>query len=128
MCRSAEAAQSSRFADLSLSEDALLAGGRHVLVAYNIRRKIGYDYLASAVHFAARISRCASDDGVAIDDCEVPSTDDFSPGTSVCACAATGGLMSNEDTLVYFIDLECEVAKIAFPVRFLTTMSQTAVH
>lgn len=45
--------QSARYADLSLTEEGLIAGGKHVLVAYIMRPKPGYGYLETAAHFAA---------------------------------------------------------------------------
>ncbi len=59
--------QSSRYADLALGEAELIAGGRHVLCAYRMKPKDGYDYLATAAHFAAESSdghqRRGLDDG-----------------------------------------------------------------
>jgi hypothetical protein len=40
--------QSNRYADISWDEEQPIKNGKHVLVAY-----IGYDYLATAAHFAA---------------------------------------------------------------------------
>jgi hypothetical protein len=37
--------QSNRYADLSLREEDLIKGGRHILVAYKMKPKAGYDYL-----------------------------------------------------------------------------------
>merc|ERR550525_286891 len=60
--------QSSRYADLSLTEEDLLRDGKHVLVAYIMKPKAGYDYLATAAHFAAESSTgtnvnvCTTDD------------------------------------------------------------------
>ena len=48
--------QSSRYADLSLDEEKLIKNGKHVLVAYIMKPKAGYDYLATAAHFAAESS------------------------------------------------------------------------
>eukprot|EP00403_Amphidinium_massartii_P021897 CAMPEP_0178401668 /NCGR_PEP_ID=MMETSP0689_2-20121128/16423_1 /TAXON_ID=160604 /ORGANISM="Amphidinium massartii, Strain CS-259" /LENGTH=144 /DNA_ID=CAMNT_0020022501 /DNA_START=3 /DNA_END=433 /DNA_ORIENTATION=+ len=48
--------QSSRYADLSLTEEQLIQQGQHVLVAYIMKPKAGYDYLATAAHFAAESS------------------------------------------------------------------------
>ncbi|CAE7233248.1 rbcL, partial [Symbiodinium sp. CCMP2456] len=48
--------QSSRYADLSLDEATLIKNGKHVLVAYIMKPKAGYDYLATAAHFAAESS------------------------------------------------------------------------
>ena len=48
--------QSSRYADLGMDEDELIKVGEHVLVAYIMKPKAGYDYLATAAHFAAESS------------------------------------------------------------------------
>ncbi|CAE7479973.1 rbcL, partial [Symbiodinium sp. CCMP2456] len=54
--------QSSRYADLSLDEATLIKrlscrlAWLHVLVAYIMKPKAGYDYLATAAHFAAESS------------------------------------------------------------------------
>ncbi|CAE7240504.1 rbcG, partial [Symbiodinium sp. CCMP2456] len=45
--------QSSRYADLTLDEATLVKNGEHVLVAYIMKPKTGYDYLSTAAHFAA---------------------------------------------------------------------------
>merc|ERR1712127_423388 len=84
--------QSSRYADLSLTEEDLIAKGNHVLVAYIMRPKAGYDYLATAAHFAAESST-----GTNVNVC---TTDDFTKTT---------------DALVYYIDPEEEEMKIAYP-------------
>ena len=48
--------QSARYADLSLREEDLIAGGQHVLVAYKMKPKSGHGYLTAAAHFAAESS------------------------------------------------------------------------
>jgi ribulose 1,5-bisphosphate carboxylase large subunit-like protein len=48
--------QSDRYADLSLSEAELIEAGQHVLTAYVMKPKEGYDYLSTAAHFAAESS------------------------------------------------------------------------
>jgi len=86
--------QSDRYADLSLSEEALIAGGKHVLVAYIMKPKAGHgSYLQSAAHFAAESSTGTN--------VEVSTTDDFTRGV---------------DALVYEIDEAKEIMKIAYPV------------
>merc|ERR1719323_1702664 len=85
--------QSSRYADLSLSEEDLLKRGKHVLVAYIMKPKAGYDYLATAAHFAA----------------------ESSTGTNVNVCT-TDDFTKSVDALVYYIDPEEEEMKIAYPV------------
>ena len=84
--------QSSRYADLSLDEDALIKGGKHVLVAYIMKPKAGYDYLATAAHFSAKSSTGTN--------VNVRTTDDFTKSV---------------DALVYYIDPENEKCKIAYP-------------
>ena len=48
--------QSSRYSDLSLKEDELMAAGKHILVAYKMKPKSGHGYLEAAAHFAAESS------------------------------------------------------------------------
>jgi ribulose 1,5-bisphosphate carboxylase large subunit-like protein len=84
--------QSSRYADLSLDEEKLIADGKHVLVAYIMKPKAGYDYLATAAHFAA----------------------ESSTGTNVNVCT-TDDFTKSVDALVYYIDPENEEMKIAYP-------------
>ncbi len=86
--------QSNRYANLSLNEDALIAGGRHVLCAYLMKPKAGYGYLEVAAHFAAESST-----GTNVDVC---TTDDFTRGV---------------DALVYEIDEAKELMKIAYPIE-----------
>lgn len=86
--------QSNRYADLSLREEDLMAGGRHVLCAYIMKPKAGYGYLETAAHFAAESST-----GTNVD---VGTTDDFTRGV---------------DALVYAIDETQEIMKIAYPVE-----------
>ena len=84
--------QSSRYADLSLDEDTLIRNGKHVLVAYIMKPKAGYDYLATAAHFAA----------------------ESSTGTNVNVCT-TDDFTKSVDALVYYIDPDNEEMKIAYP-------------
>jgi len=86
--------QSARYADLGLKEEDLLAGGRHVLVAYIMKPKEGYGYLETAAHFAAESSTGTN--------VEVSTTDDFTRGV---------------DALVYEIDEAKEITKIAYPIE-----------
>ncbi|WP_428686726.1 ribulose-bisphosphate carboxylase [Roseibium sp.] len=86
--------QSNRYARLDLKEADLIAGGKHVLVAYVMRPKAGYGYLETAAHFAAESST-----GTNVD---VVTTDDFTRGV---------------DALVYEIDPDTEITKIAYPVE-----------
>jgi ribulose-bisphosphate carboxylase large chain len=84
--------QSNRYADLSLREEDLIAGGKHVLCAYIMKPKAGYGYLETAAHFAAESSTGTN--------VSVSTTDDFTKGV---------------DALVYEIDPEKELMKIAYP-------------
>ena len=84
--------QSNRYANLSLREEDLMAGGRHVLCAYIMKPKAGYGYLETAAHFAAESST-----GTNVD---VSTTDDFTRGV---------------DALVYEVDEKKEIMKIAYP-------------
>ena len=86
--------QSNRYARLDLAEAELIAGGRHVLTAYIMKPKTGYDFLATAAHFAAESSTGTN--------VEVGTTDDFTRGV---------------DALVYEIDEARELVKIAYPVE-----------
>ena len=85
--------QSSRYANLDLKEEDLIAGGQHILVAYTMKPKAGYDYLATAAHFAAESSTGTN--------VEVSTTDDFTKGV---------------DALVYHIDPANEDMRIAYPL------------
>jgi len=85
--------QSNRYADLTLREEDLMAGGRHVLCAYIMKPKAGFgNYLETAAHFAAESSTGTN--------VRVSTTDDFTRGI---------------DALVYEIDEEKEIMKIAYP-------------
>ncbi len=85
--------QSNRYADLTLREEDLMAAGRHTLVAYIMKPKAGFgNYLETAAHFAAESSTGTN--------VEVSTTDDFTRGI---------------DALVYEIDEEKEIMKIAYP-------------
>jgi ribulose-bisphosphate carboxylase large chain len=88
--------QSNRYADLSLKEADLIKGGRHVLCAYIMKPKKGYDYLATAAHFAAESSTGTN--------VEVCTTDEFTLGV---------------DALVYEIDPDKELMKIAYPIELV---------
>ena len=85
--------QSNRYARLDLREEDLIAGGRHVLCAYIMKPKAGHGYLETAAHFAAESSTGTN--------VEVCTTDDFTRGV---------------DALVYQIDPEKELMKIAYPI------------
>ncbi|MDE2440646.1 MAG: ribulose 1,5-bisphosphate carboxylase, partial [Betaproteobacteria bacterium] len=86
--------QSNRYADLSLKEAELIAGGKHILCAYRMRPKAGHSYLAAAAHFAAESSTGTN--------VEVCTTDDFTKGV---------------DALVYYIDEASEDMRIAYPLE-----------
>jgi ribulose-bisphosphate carboxylase large chain len=84
--------QSGRYADLSLKEEDLIKGDKHVLVAYHMEPATGYGYLEVAAHIAAESSTGTN--------VEVSTTDDFTKGV---------------DALVYFIDEAKGVMKVAYP-------------
>ena len=87
--------QSDRYADLSLTEEGLIAAGNHVLVAYIMKPKAGFGgYLETAAHFAAESSTGTN--------VNVSTTDDFTRSV---------------DALVYEIDEAKNVMKIAYPVE-----------
>jgi ribulose-bisphosphate carboxylase large chain len=85
--------QSNRYADLSLKEEDLIKGDKHVLVAYRMQPAAGYGYLATASHIAAESSTGTN--------VEVCTTDDFTKGV---------------DALVYYIDEAQGVMKVAYPI------------
>ncbi|MBC8258666.1 MAG: ribulose-bisphosphate carboxylase [SAR324 cluster bacterium] len=86
--------QTDRYANLSLQEEDLIAGGKHVLCAYKMKPKKGFfDYIGTAAHFAAESSTGTN--------VTVVTTDDFTRSL---------------DALVYEIDEEKELMKIAYPV------------
>ena len=85
--------QSNRYADLTLQEQDLIDEGQHVLCAYIMKPKAGFGgYLETAAHFAAESSTGTN--------VSVSTTDDFTRGV---------------DALVYEIDEEKEIMKIAYP-------------
>ncbi len=64
--------QSNRYADLSLKEEDLIAGGKHLLTAYKLKTAPGYGFLEVAAHIAAESSTGTN--------VEVSTTDDFTRG------------------------------------------------
>ncbi len=85
--------QSHRYADLSLQESDLIAGGKHILCAYRMKPKAGLTYLEAAAHFAAESSTGTN--------VEVSTTDDFTKGV---------------DALVYHVDEANQDMRIAYPL------------
>ena len=85
--------QTNRYVNLELSEEALMADGRHVLCAYIMRPKAGYGFIETAAHFAAESSTGTN--------VEVSTTDGFTRGV---------------DAIVYAVDEASELMKIAYPV------------
>jgi len=85
--------QSARYADLSLKEEDLIKGGKHILCAYKMKPAKGYGFLEVAAHFAAESSTGTN--------VEVCTTDDFTKGV---------------DALVYMIDEATEEMRIAYPM------------
>jgi ribulose-bisphosphate carboxylase large chain len=86
--------QSARYGDLSLNEEDLIAGGKHILCAYKMKPAAGTGYLEGAAHFAAESSTGTN--------VEVCTTDDFT---------------KNFDALVYHIDESTEDMRIAYPLE-----------
>jgi len=86
--------QSARYSDLSLKEEDLIEGGKHILVAYKMKPAEGHGYLEAATHFAAESSTGTN--------VEVCTTDDFTKGV---------------DALVYHIDEATEDMRIAYPIE-----------
>jgi len=85
--------QTSRYTDLSLKEEELIAGGEHVLSAYRIKPKPGFlDFIGTAAHFCAESSTGTN--------VQVVTTDDFT---------------RHMDAVCYWIDEEQELIKIAYP-------------
>ncbi|MCF6317513.1 MAG: ribulose 1,5-bisphosphate carboxylase [Marinosulfonomonas sp.] len=86
--------QTSRYADLTLSEEKLMAEGKHVLSAYKMKPAPGFfDYVGTAAHFCAESSTGTN--------VNVSTTDDFTKGL---------------DAICYFVDEEKELMKIAYPI------------
>ena len=86
--------QTSRYSDLSLKEEDLIAGGKHVLGAYKMKPAAGFfDYIGTAAHFCAESSTGTN--------VQTTTTDDFAMGL---------------DAICYEIDEEKELMKIAFPI------------
>ena len=85
--------QSNRYAGLSLTEAELIAGGKHILCAYQMKPKGSVAYLEAAAHFAAESSTGTN--------VEVSTTDDFTKGV---------------DALVYHVDEANEDMRIAYPL------------
>lgn len=85
--------QSARYADLSLQEADLIAGGQHILCAYKLKPKPGTGFLEAAAHFAAESSTGTN--------VEVSTTDDFT---------------KQFDAIVYLADEETGEVRIAYPL------------
>ena len=87
--------QTNRYVDLGLTEDELVSGGGHVLVAYHMKPKPGFGgFVETAAHFAAESSTGTN--------VEVSTTDDFTRGV---------------DALVYEADESKGLIKLAYPVE-----------
>jgi len=87
--------QTSRYSDLTLKEEDLIAGGNHVLTAYKMKPKPGFfDFIGTAAHFCAESSTGTN--------VQVVTTDDFT---------------KNLDAICYFVDEEKELMKIAYPIE-----------
>ena len=86
--------QSNRYADLSLKEEDLIAGGKHILVAYKMKPKPGY---AATCRCRGPLRRRV----IHRHQCRGVTTDDFTRGL---------------DALVYYIDEATEDMRIAYPM------------
>lgn len=85
--------QSSRYVDLSLREEDLIARGEHVLTAYILKPKAGHAFVPTCAHFAA----------------------ESSTGTNV-EVGTTDAHTRSVDALVYFTDEATGLMKIAYPL------------
>ncbi|HTT39385.1 MAG TPA: ribulose-bisphosphate carboxylase [Burkholderiales bacterium] len=85
--------QSSRYVDLSLREEDLIARGEHVLTAYVMKPKAGHAFVPTCAHFAA----------------------ESSTGTNV-EVSTTDAHTRSVDALVYFADEARGLMKIAYPL------------
>ncbi len=85
--------QSPRYVDLSLTEEDLIAGGKHILCAYKMKPGPGVSYLDAAASFAAESSTGTN--------VEVSTTDEFTKGV---------------DALVYHVNEDEEELRIAYPL------------
>ncbi len=86
--------QTSRYANLDLKEEDLIASGDWVLAAYKMKPKPGFfDFIGTAAHFCAESSTGTN--------VQVVTTDDFT---------------KNLDAICYFVDEDKELMKIAYPV------------
>ncbi len=91
--------QSSRYSDLSLKEEDLIAGGKHLLTAYRLKPKAGNGFLATAAHVAAESSTGTN--------VEVSTTDDFTRGVDALVYEIDEGAFGEDGGLI----------KIAYPVE-----------
>ena len=90
--------QSNRYADLDLKEEDLIAGDKHLLVAYKLKPAAGHGFLAVAAHVAAESSTGTN--------VEVSTTDDFTRGVDAMVYETDENAFGDEGGL----------AKIAYPV------------
>lgn len=86
--------QSGRYSDLSLKEEDLIKGDKHILVAYIMAPQPGYGFLETASHIAAESSTGTN--------VEVCTTDEFTKGV---------------DALVYEINEATGLMKVAYPIE-----------
>ncbi len=73
--------QSKRYCNLNLKEADLIADGRHILCAYIMKPKAGYEPIPTAAHFAAESSTGTN--------VEVCTTDDFTRGVDALVYEVT---------------------------------------
>ncbi len=88
--------QSSRYVNLSLKEEDLMADGGYILTAYIMKPKAGYGFVATAAHFAAESSTGTN--------VEVNTTDDYT---------------KKLDAIVYEADESIGLMKIAYSVDLI---------
>lgn len=85
--------QTNRYVNLDLKKEELKKSEKYVLCAYQMKPKSGYAYIPTAAHFAAESSTGTN--------VEVYTTDDFTRSV---------------DALVYEVDANNELMKIAYPM------------
>ncbi|MEJ2128680.1 MAG: ribulose-bisphosphate carboxylase [Woeseiaceae bacterium] len=87
--------QSDRYVNLDLDESELIRAGKHVLVAYHMKPKVGFgNFVETAAHFAAESSTGTN--------VQISTTDDFTRSV---------------DAIVYEADEANELVKLAYPVQ-----------
>lgn len=88
--------QSSRYVNLNLKEEDLIKEGRHILAAYIMKPKQGYEFVSTTAHFAAESSTGTN--------VEIGTTDDFT---------------KTLDAIVYEAEESTGLMKIAYPIELI---------